>query len=167
MSAQLIQLRDTIAALIEAERVSGTTTFPYTAFTVETSHGPRSKVTDAATQAGKCFVVGRNHKDDTDRRSRGPSATCTRVVLVDIGFQRSNLLISNKAELDKMVDLMEKIRDVVRKGAYETLLPSFLPFWIENTSFKDDDGLPFYYYMAREANVFETYFSANFQITLS
>lgn len=174
MPSHLVTIRDAVRTVIEAERVSGSTSFPYTNFTTEVSHIPRNDYENL--KDGKLFVIG-NLNDDGEVQSRGPSSLCLRDILIQVAFQRSNIVLpAGNATLDLMIELEEKIRDIVRKmnsGATLATANTTLGFTqggyrcrrIE--ALKDNDGVPYHYYMAREANCFESYFTAIFQATLS
>ena len=159
-TSNLIQVREMVRAAILAAQPS----MVKTDFTIDSSWIPFSAITDPVTQAGRCWVIG-SCVDDKDRRTR-PDPTkqmkplVQREIQIQVGYQQSAVLADDIAKMDTLYLLQEQIRDAVKNEYYD--IPDLCPLWVRNETLRDENGLPIYYYMAREANVFEAYFTAFF-----
>lgn len=162
-SSKLLVARDTVFNVLQALQQSSS--FVYNSFTLKKDYIPFQKIEATATQAGFLYVIG-GAVDDSDRKTRPgvPGGTfITRQVAVQVAFQRSNVLPDDIPTLDAMVLLREQLLDAVKDGDYSCPQnPAFAMLWQRSETLRDENGVPFHYYMLREANVFETYFTAYF-----
>ena len=167
MSSQLVRCRNMIVDAITAYQQSPG--FPYNGFSVAASCIPFQRIEDPNTQLGKVWVIG-SHVDEKDRKTRhDPSGNTPPLVMREIccqvAYQQSNISPDDLPTVDSLLWTQELIRDVVKNYNYiRPATPSFNPLWVRNETLKDDNGQPFHYMMLREANTFETYFSAYFVI---
>ena len=179
MASQLVTIRDMVAAKIEADRVLGNV-YPYNDFKVfsklltpeKSVHIPLVKADTPELAAGVVHVIG-NLNDDGEIETRGQSAVSKRDIMIQVGLQRAGIIPTNNDALDLMIEVEEKLRDTVRKlngsaeieAANTSLGTKIRIRRIE--AMKDNEGVPYHYFMAREVNVFESYFTAIFQTVLS
>ena len=162
MTSNLIQMREAVLAAIVAFQASPG--FVYNAFVAASTHVPYSRIEEQPTQTGKLWVIG-DWGDDTDRKTRhDPSGNVkplvSRELAVVVAYQQSNVMPDDKTTIDNLCCLIEQLRDAVKNFNYQT--PDLMPLWVRNEVLKDENNVPFHYYMVREANVFESYFTAHF-----
>lgn len=158
MPGQLITLRNALQVAIDVARPG----YEYTDFTVKTTWLPFNLLTAPQTKKGLCWILG-SALGDEERSSRDgvPNANApfvSRELMVQVAFQRSDVLASDDATLDTLHDVQEQLRKTVK----DTIVPGLT--WIRNIGMKDEDGLPFSYFAIREANLFEAYFATYFKV---
>lgn len=177
MTSQLVLCRNMVLAAIKAAQQNGVwndlaqAIIPLTLrnFVAASSYIPLSKLTDQVTKEGRIWVIGTS-VDDLDRMTRrDPTGTVrplvTRELKVQVGYQQSNVLADNITQLDAICSLLEQLRDAVKNFDYvQSATPEFQPLWCRNETLKDENGVPFYFYMLREGNVVESYFTACFTL---
>lgn len=161
--SQLINVRDMVADALKASYDS----YVVPGITINTTHIPFAKLEDPTTKTGMLWIIA-SILDDKDRKTRvgvpgGPFII--REFGIQVGYQQSNILPTEVESLDLLHLLVEQFRDAVKNWNYQyASQPDFVPFWIRNDCMRDDNGVPFVYYMVREGNVFESYFTAYFTI---
>lgn len=163
--SELVLLREQVLKAIKADQQSGK--YAYNGFSAASTHIPLAKLTDDATQAGLVWIIG-TLVDDSDRKNRGNGQPpmVRRDVVIQVGYQQSNVMADDIPTLDVLCAVVEQLRDTLKNfdytntfGAQET---GGTPVWIRNDCLRDQDGTPYHYYMLREGNVFESYFNAYF-----
>lgn len=155
----LAQIRDLCVTAIQNDITAKV--YAYNGFTCAKTHIPVNQIEDPDLQAGKSYCLGRL-LDDGEILTRGTSRLCAREVSILTSFQVSNVLVADLDRLDQLNDTAEGLRNTIRKM---TLPEGTRILRIE--CLRNEDGTPYHYYMAREGNTFETYFTAYFQQTLS
>jgi hypothetical protein len=147
-------------------------TFPYSDFDVQVSWIPLARIEDPATQAGHCWVIGQC-VEEGDRKTRVDPAgqmkpLVIRQLMVQVAYQQSNVVPDDVETIATLCDVMEQLRDAVKNYNYSlpenSGNPDFQPVWIRNEPLRDENGVPMSYYKQREANVFESYFTAYFSV---
>jgi hypothetical protein len=159
MAGQLLTLRNGIATGLEAIReASG---FEYNGFSTSQTWIPLSLLTDASTKAGRLWIIGSSLGDE-ERASRAGQPFVSRDLICQVSYQQSDISDNpagnRDSTLDTLVDLQEQLRSAVKNLSIPGLT------WIRNVGMKDEDGIPFSYFAIREANLFEAYFAAYFQV---
>lgn len=160
-TSQLISVRNRVLQGLKASADS----FVVTNIQYAASHIPFAKLEDPQTQAGLCWVIA-SILDDKDRKTRvgvqgGPLVM--REFGIQVAYQQANVLPTDVDTLDALCLLVEQFRDAVKNYDY-SISPDFVPFWTRNETLRDENGVPYHYYMLREGNIFESYFTAYFII---
>lgn len=177
MSSKLVIVRNAVLAAVKDAQANGVwdefagakVPLAVPGVTSKASYIPLSKITDPVTQAGRIWVIGTG-VDDGDRQTRrDPTGNLkplvSRTFMVQVAYQQGNILADDIDQLDKICLLLEQLRDVVKNWDYvDPNLAGFQPLWVRNESLKDENGFPLYFYMLREGNVAEAYFTAHFTI---
>lgn len=156
--------------MVFAAIVAAQSSFPYTGFTAKKSWIPLARIEDPVTKAGLCWVIGQC-VEEKDRKTRvDPSGAIkplvTRELMVQVAYQQSDVGPDKVDVIETLCDLLEQLRDAVKDYQYtmNSGNPDFQPMWIRNEPLRDENGLPITYYKIREANVFESYFTAYFTV---
>ena len=167
MTAQLVLCRNMVLDAINAYQLAPG--FAYNGFAAAASYIPFQKIEDPNTKAGKVWVIAA-YTTEYDRKTRNDPSGNTpplvkRDLAVQVAYQQSDINPSDIPTLDALLLTQEQLRDAVKNYNYtQPVTPSFAPLWVRNEVLKDESGVPFHYYMLREATVFENYFTAFFTI---
>lgn len=165
MTSHLVLARHLVYNAIEAARP----TMVYNQFDIEETYIPLMKIESPEARKGKVWIIGAGI-DDKDRRTRyDPSGAVkplvTREIMIHVSYQQTNILVDDMDTLNTLCLVLEQIRDAVKNYDYlDPATPSFNLAWIRNESLKDENGFPVHFYMLREGNIFESYFTAYFNV---
>ena len=160
--AKFLAVRDIVLAAILAGPQDDTYAVP--TLTADKSHLPLAKITDPITKAGRVWVIasGNSQRDRKTRPGVAGGVLVTQEVIVQVAFQQSNISPDDIESIDNCCLQIEQLQDVVKDYDYYNAAPQLGLLWTRNESLRDENGLPFHYYMIREGNIFESYFYAYF-----
>lgn len=159
MAGILNTLIDLIVAKINTDKAAIGTPYPHTDFSVARSWLPLTELTQLAAGEGEVFVVGQSG-DETPIQSR--TGMSVKIVPIQVGLRRA---VEGKDDplISSWVDLEEDIRDSCRKAVLSTGYT-----WQRNVALKDPDNeMPFSYIALRSMNIFESYFTAYYQVQIT
>ena len=159
MTAKLVDIRDEVFTRILLKKtLSG---FVFNDFDIEKTWFPYRRLEDFIKDhpSGIVYIIGLA-ADDTENLSRGNMAR--REVPVQIGYQRANVDPQDTALIDTLIELEEQLRDVCRIEVD----PEFFS-WMRTESLKDENGVPYSFLALREANTFESFFMATYNLVLA
>ena len=151
MAATGTELRNLLALEVSIKRQEGF--YTHNDFMVEQVWVPEEELENLAKSypGVKLYVI-------TSPWEEGPNQTrCSglalREVPISFGFQKAQVLTSDVAGIDLLVDLIDELYDVCRHFDHRDYS------WIRTEALKDENGVPFNYTNLINHNVFEAYFT--------
>lgn len=79
---------------------------------------------------------------------------------IQVAYQKKVEDVTNVSALDRLVNLVEELREAVRLSCEEN--PNYA--WLRTEALRDENGTPHTFTSLREGSFFEAYFTAYFQV---